>query len=215
MKQRSNKNWQTRSGVYDSLNTEYLDFDEDYPVLSSITNINSFEVVVCNNYKHIKSNSLVNTFVDDYILERFWNNPLKYVNYFKESRYVLSPDFSILIDMPKPMAQWNVFRNRFVGKIWENEGLTVIPTVSWGNEKTFDFSFEGLTNNTVVAISNIGCRNEEQKLIFDKGYKELINKVTPSAILFWCNKKYRSFYQNEEIIFIDSFWDLKRKQNKI
>jgi hypothetical protein len=214
MIQRSSHNWQTRSGVFDALNTRFLTFTEDYPVLSSIFNIDDFEVTMCNNYKKIGQNSLVSSFLDDYILERYWNDPIRYLSVFKGAKYVLSPDFSLLIGMPIPMQQWNVYRNRLVGYVWQSEGIKVIPTVSWSDYKSFDFCFNGIDKGSVVAISNTGCRNDEQKKYFDDGFNELIKKIQPSKIIFQCNKKYRHFYNEENIIIIESFWDNKRKQLK-
>jgi hypothetical protein len=213
MEHRSNHNWQTRSGVYDSLNLRYLTSNHDYPILSSIFNLTDFNVVMCNNYKKITSSSLVSFFVDDYILERYWNNPTRYLNIFKKAKYVLSPDFSLLVGMPKPMQQWNVYRNRLIGFIWQSEGIKVIPTISWSDYRSFDFCFEGVEKNSIVAISNIGCRNDEQKKYFDHGLNEMIKKINPGAVIFQCNKKYKEHYKHESFIFVDSYWDSKRKNN--
>ena len=74
--------------------------------------------------------------------------------------------------------------------------------------------FKGIAKNSVVAISNTGCRNDEQKKYFDAGFNEMIKQIEPSKIIFQCNKKFRQFYNDENIIFIESFWDNKRKQLK-
>lgn len=214
MIQRSSHRWQTRSGVFDALNIRFLTFTEDYPVLSSIFNIYDFDVIMCNNYKKIGENSLVSSFLDDYILERYWNDPIRYLSIFKNAKYVLSPDFSLLLGMPRPMQEWNVYRNRLVGYVWQSEGIKVIPTISWSDKSSFDFCFKGVEKNSVVAVSNTGCRNDKQKEYFDLGFNEMKNVIEPSKIIFQCNKKYRQFYNNENIIFIESFWDNKRNQLK-
>jgi hypothetical protein len=213
MNERSFHNWQTKSGVYDALNLSYVDFDEDYPVLSSIQDLTNFNVVSCNNYKGMTGDSLVSTFVYDSILERFWNNPMKYVDIFNKVKYVLSPDFSLLIGMPRPVQQWNVYRNRLIGYIWQRAGINIIPTISWSDDSSFEFCFRGVGLSSIVAVSNIGCRNEKQKEYFDNGFNEMIRQISPSKIIFQCNKKYKESYQRPEIIFIDSYWDKKRKDN--
>lgn len=215
MKQRSSHNWKTKSGGWDSLNTTLINFSQDYPILSSILQVDVFQLVMCNNYKALTDKSLVSMFVDDYILERYWNDPTKYINYFKNVQYLMSPDFTIYVDMPQPMQMWNVYRNRLVGYVWQCAGINVIPTISWGDANTFDFCFEGVEIGSVVAVSNIGCRNEEHKRYFDSGFVEMQKRIKPKQIVFLCNKKYRKYYQQENTVFIDSFWDLKRKQNKI
>ncbi len=214
MDQRSSNNWKTKSGGWDSLNTSLVDFYEDYPVLSSIMNAFDYQLVMCNDYKNINSNSLVSMFVDDYILERYWNNPLKYIEYFKTAKYVMSPDYSLLIGMPKPMMEWNIYRNRLVGYVWQTAGINIIPTISWSDESSFDFCFEGVSVGSAVSISNIGCRNESQKYYFDIGFEKMKDVINPSTILFQCNRKYKEVYKDENIVFIDSFWDKKRKQLK-
>lgn len=212
MKLRSSDNWKAKSGGWDSLNINTIDFHQDYPVLSSILDDIDIQLVMCNDYRKINQNSVVSTFIDDYILERYWNNPIKYINYFNKAKYVMSPDFSLLIGMPKPMQQWNVYRNRLVGYVWQNAGINVIPTISWSNRSSFDFCFEGVSVGSCVAVSNIGCRNEENKYHFDLGFKMMKEILIPKNILFQCNNKYRDQYKDDNIIFLDSFWDNKRKQ---
>jgi len=214
MKQRSSDNWETKPGGWDSLNTELIDFHLDFPVLSSILQVCSFQLVVCNNYKAISEQSLISTFVDDYILERYWNNPKKYIEYFKKAKYVMSPDYSLLLGMPKPMQMWNIYRNRLVGYVWQSAGLNVIPTISWSDKSSFEYCFEGVGHGSVVAISNIGCRNEENKYYFDAGFDELKKRINPAQILFQCNKKYKQQYTDGRIVFVDSYWENNRKQFK-
>lgn len=214
MKQRSSDNWKTKSGSWDALNTELIDFHLDYPILSSILQVDEFQIVMCNNYKAITEQSLISTFLDDYILERYWNDPKKYIEYFKKAKYVMSPDFSLLIGMPKPMQMWNVYRNRLVGYIWQTAGINVIPTISWSDKSSFEYCFEGVEIGSVVAVSNIGCRNEDHKTFFDAGFNEMIQRIKPKKILFQCNRKYKEQYKDDRIIFVGSFWNNKCKQLK-
>jgi hypothetical protein len=210
MKTRSSNNWKSKSGGWDSLNIELIDFYNDYPNLSSIELLTYFETVICNNYKNINDQSLVSTFVDDYILERFWNNPSKYIGVFNRAKYVMSPDYSLLIGMPKPMQMWNVYRNRLVGHVWQKAGINVIPTISWSDSSSFDYCFDGVSYGSVVAISNIGCRNDDNLRYFNNGYNMMIKKINPKQIVFQCSKKYRKEYSDDKTIFVDSFWDIKR-----
>jgi len=149
-------------------------------------------------------------FLDDYILERFWNRPLNYLERFKDCT-VMSPDFSLLVGMPEPLQMFQVYRNRLVGYIWQSKGLNVVPCISWSDKQSFEYCFNGVEVGSVVAISNVGCRNLDNKKFFDSGFDAMIEKLKPSKILFMCNKKFRSEYKQENIIFIDSFFDKKRK----
>ena len=215
MNQRSSHNWKSKSGTWDSLNLTFVDFKQDYPVLSSFLAIDISIVTNCNDYQSLTNDSLVSMFVDDYILERYWNNPIKYVNYYKECHGVMSPDFSLLIGMPIPLQQYNVYRNRMVGYIWQTRGINVIPTVSWSDEKSFSFAFNGIKKGSVVAVSNIGCRNEQHKTYFDKGFEEMKRQKQPKTIIFQANNKYKLQYQSENVKFIDSYWNKKKRINML
>jgi hypothetical protein len=210
MKTKSSHNWKTKSGTWDSLNLSLIDFNNDNISLSSLYKLDScFNICICNNYKNITDNSLINMFVDDYILERFWNNPNKYINIFKKAKYVMTPDFSLYVDMPKVMQEWNIYRNRLVGYVWQKAGLNIIPTITWSDEKSFKFCFDNIEKNSNVAVSNIGCRNELMKHYFDAGFEEMKSIIKPTQIIFQCSRKYKECYTDKNIIFIDSFWNIK------
>jgi hypothetical protein len=185
--------------------------DEDFPVLSSLKLNQGFASVSCNDYGAYGSNSLVNMFVDDYVLERYWRNPIKYITQFKSVAAVMSPDFSLFIGMPRPLLQFNVYRNRFVGSVWQHHGINVIPTVSWADESSFDFCFEGVKTGSIVAVSNTGLKNEYQKAFFDNGFEQMKKRIEPKLILFQCHKNKRHLYSEKNIIFLDSFFERKRK----
>lgn len=214
MNNRSSYKWKCKPGGWDVLNTELINFNEDYPQIGNVREVSSFVTTICNDYKKISQYSLISTFVDDYILERYWNNPLKYVAYYKTGKYVMSPDYSLLVGMPEPMQKWNLYRNRLVGHVWQEHGLNVIPTISWSDELSLNYYLNGINKNMVVAVSNCGVRNENHKKYFDAGFFKMVEKINPSQIIFQCNSKYKCEYSQSNIIFIDSFWDFKRK-NKI
>ena len=59
----------------------------------------------------------IHMFIDDYQFERIWNTPERYVNVLKQYDCVLTPDFSLYMDMPRAMKVWNIYRSRsIVGK---------------------------------------------------------------------------------------------------
>lgn len=65
--------------------------------------------------KHYQSG--IHMFIDDYQFERIWNTPERYVNVLKQYDCVLTPDFSLYMDMPRAMKVWNIYRSRsIVGK---------------------------------------------------------------------------------------------------
>lgn len=210
---KSRKNWSSLPGGWDALHLEHLYFEGDYPeIYSDVIPIKSCKLVAIHDNNAIKENCFVHSFVNDYLQERFWNCPGRYVEKFKKCAAVMSPDFSLLLNMPKPLQTYNVYRNRYVGFMWQIAGVKIIPTVTWSDKDSFEFCFNGIGYNSVVAVSNIGCKTEQQKKYFDAGYNEMIDRINPKKIIFMCVKKLIHEYENERVIFIDSHFDKKRKQ---
>lgn len=109
-----------------------------------------------------KYESGIHFFLDDYQFERLWRSPQTYINMLSKFDCVLTPDFSLYTDMPKAMMIWNTYRSRLLGNFWQQEGLTVVPTVSWADEDSFDFCFDGLPLNSILAISTVGIKQTEK-----------------------------------------------------
>ena len=106
----------------------------------------------------------------------------------KQYDCIFSPDFSLYMDMPMPMKIWNIYRSRLIGQYYQNQGIKVIPTISWAEKETFKFCFEGIPKGSIVTISTIGVkRNEEALKIWKDGVDELIKRIKPSTIfnIWW------------------------------
>ena len=131
----------------------------------------------------------IHFFIDDYQFERTWNDPEKYIEVLKDYECILSPDFSLYMDMPMPMKIWNVYRSRQIGAYYQNCGLKVIPTISWAEVSTFQFAFKGIEKGSVVAVSTIGVKEDENALkIWAAGMEAMIEQIEPSIILCYGGK---------------------------
>lgn len=131
-------------------------------------------------------NTGIHFYLDDYQFERIWNDPDKYIDVLKEYQCILSPDFSLYMDMPMPMKIWNIYRSRQIGSYYQSLGIKVIPTISWAEKETFDFCFEGIPIGSIVSISTIGVkRNKEALKIWHDGVDEMIKRIKPSKILIY------------------------------
>ena len=130
---------------------------------------------------------MVHFFLYDYRFERVWKNPDSDIEKLSLYRAVLSPDFSMYLEMAPVMQLYNVFRNRWCGAYWASKGIRVIPTVNWGNESTFDFCFEGIEKGSVVAVSTYMAsahdNRQDQKEWFMSGYNEMLRRIEPEKIV--------------------------------
>ena len=123
----------------------------------------------------------VHFYVDDYRMEALYSNPDKYINRLSQYRFVITPDYSLYRDMPRAIQLMNTFKSRWCGAYWQSKGLTVIPTVSWGLAPSFEFCFDGVEQNSIVAIGMIGCK--QNKLHFLRGYNAMLERSAPSQII--------------------------------
>lgn len=107
----------------------------------------------------------IHFYTDDRRFECVWNNPKAYLRRFKQFDGCLSADFSLYRDMLLSMQIWNTYRNRTLTFWMQSNQINVIPNVQWGDERSYDFCFDGIPKNAVVAISTNGCIQEKTDCI--------------------------------------------------
>lgn len=141
-------------------------------------------------FNYIKSTpdheKTVHFFIDDYQFERIWNSPDEIIERIRPFAASLTPDFSLYMDMPMAMKIWNVYRSRLIGQMMQDRGIVVIPTLSWAEDTTYEFCFDGLEHGGVYAVSTVGVmRSTAAKETFADGLKEAIFRLEPKAILLY------------------------------
>ena len=128
----------------------------------------------------------IHFFIDDYQFSRLWERPDDYLNLLKKFGCVLTPDFSTYTDFPKSVQIYNHFRKHWLGAYWQMNGLTVIPTISWSDEDSFQWCFDGEPTGGTVAVSSVGTqKNMESKRLFLQGYEEMLSRLTPETVIFY------------------------------
>ena len=123
----------------------------------------------------------VHFFVDDYRFKGIYDNPERTFKKYAQYNFLLSPDFSTYTDMNLWRQLESVAKNRWVGAYWQSKGLKVIPTISWGLSQSFEFCFDGVETNSIVAIGMIGCK--QTKMQFMRGYNAMLEKIQPIKII--------------------------------
>lgn len=124
-------------------------------------------------------------FVDDYQFIRLWTNPDSYLPLLDKFKYVLSPDFSTYTDYPLVMQLYSHYRKHWLAAYWQAHGIKVIPTVSWSDESSFAWCFDGEPVGGAVAISSVGTQmSKAGREGFLRGYNEMMERLKPETILF-------------------------------
>lgn len=127
----------------------------------------------------------VHFFLSDYQFSRVWSSPEIYQQMLSRFRYVCTPDFSLYTDFPVAVQLYNHYRKHWLGAWWQSFGMQVIPTVSWSDERSFDWCFDGDPSGGVVAVSSVGTQmNARSRELFYRGYNEMLQRLQPEHILF-------------------------------
>ena len=125
-------------------------------------------------------------FVDDYQFERVWTTPGAYLECLRGYDCVLTPDFSLYMDMPDAMQQWNRYRSAALGRYWAENGLTVVPTLSWAQPSSYAFCFKGIPRRSTVAASTVGvARDKAAQAVWRDGMREAMRRLEPARVLLY------------------------------
>lgn len=136
------------------------------------------------SYKAASSKQWVHFYTHDRHFERVWNNPARYLPLFQRFAGVITPDFSLYREMPLAMQIWNTYRNRALAFWLQREGVAIVPNVRWGDERTYEFAFEGLPQGGTVAVSTNGTvRNKVNREYFKAGLARMVEALRPATII--------------------------------
>ena len=161
---------------------------------------------------HKRKDVGIHFFLDDYQFERVWRRPWKYVEILRNFPFVLSPGFSLYVDMPMPMKIWNNWRRQFVAEYWQHNGITVVPTVMWAEERTWQFCFDGIEPGGTIAVSTQGSAISKQgRELWKIGMKEAIRRLRPHTILHY-GKPLDFEFGDIRVVFYDNIIIKKLRQ---
>ena len=132
----------------------------DIPQIQPVSYRGRYEWIGFNYAKSCKTGSMekgVHFFLDDYQFKRLWPDIDRYIPLFHRFGYVMSPDFSTYTDYPVAIQIYNHYRKHWIGAYLQDEGIQVIPTISWGEAQSFEWCFDGEPVGGTVAISSVGA----------------------------------------------------------
>lgn len=178
--------------------------------------------VDCNNwigFNYAKScsdpvNTGLHFFIDDYQFSRLWTHPDQYINMLQNFDVVCTPDFSTYTDFPMAVQIYNHYRKHWLGAYWQCHGLTVIPTISWGDHNSYKWCFDGEPVGGCVAVSAVGTQlNKEASALFNYGFQEMIWRLHPVQIYLYGEAPWDVYEYDIDIVKIDSFQQKWRVKN--
>lgn len=181
---KSNPNrWQSLPGSFDALNTRDILYSDNQWGIPQIKKARAIPEWLAPYRTRFRSRRKLNLsqggyhfFIPDHKIKCVWERPQVAIKFIQKLPVVLSPNFSL---GQNSFAEQLLatYQNRWCGAWWQSQGLTVIPSISWADETSYDFCFAGVQSGSVVAISG---QNYEQ---FPNGFDEMISRLSPVKIL--------------------------------
>lgn len=177
----------------------------DIPVIEK-TNFVPGNLIGFNYAKSTKQRDTgIHFFIDDYQFERLWTSPDKYIDLLSEFECVLTPDFSLYLDMPLAIKIWNVYRSRLIGQMMQDAGITVIPTIQFAGEETYCFAFDGLPEGGTVATSTVGVMNDSSSRdLWKKGMEEAVKRLKPKTLIIYGSDRIEFDHGDLEIKYFEA-----------
>lgn len=160
----------------------------DIPCLAPVPEVPDLKWIPFNaaNTQQHRASCGIHFFLDDYIFERCWRDPDRYTRLMKQFGAVMSPDFSLFTDYPYPVQLYNHWRKHQLAVYWHQQGIVVIPSICWSDERSFDWCFEGEPAGSVVAVSSVGTqKNPVARRLFQAGYEEMCRRLKPCTVIFY------------------------------
>jgi hypothetical protein len=124
-----------------------------------------------------------------------WNNSIAALDILRHFSGVITPDFSTYQDFPEPVKIYNTYRMRAFGYWLGKNGISVINNVRWGTEETWKYCWDGISQNSIIAIGTVGGnpRRTVDRQRFITGFQEAIVVLSPKTILVYGSAKYPCF----------------------
>lgn len=116
-----------------------------------------------------------------------WLYPDKALGIIKHFNGVITPDFSTYIDFPDAIKRYNTYRMRAFGHWMYLNQVPVINNVRWGTEETWSYCFDGIPQNSIIAIGSVASKlkSSVNRFIFEIGLQEAIKVINPSQIIIY------------------------------
>ncbi|MCM1224562.1 MAG: DUF4417 domain-containing protein, partial [Lachnospiraceae bacterium] len=152
------------------------------PINADVTGLTPVPFHMANKEKNPRQ-AVLHCFTEDYRFEGLWKEPLKSIDTLLNFKYVCPCDFSVYSNMPLVLQIYNVYRDRAIHHFLTCCGVKCIPVVVWSDERSFDWCFDGLPQNSTLAVSTNGCHTIRAREYYKHGFAEMCKWLNPNRVI--------------------------------
>lgn len=148
----------------------------------------AFSDAISSGYR--EREGFVHFYEDDANIERFWNNPKKYLPRLEEFDGLIAPDFSVCYDFPVAIKVTNTYKNLACGSWLQRQGREVIPNVRCELDNT-DWSLPALPRHSVIAFgARASIKRVDDRCRFVSMVRAAVDELQPTAIVWYGSDAY-------------------------
>lgn len=143
---------------------------------------------ICRWKPEYGTNCGIHCFAEDVDLEGpIWRRLEQTTKRIMDCKLLVAPDYSLFINPDFDSLNRNQIRkSRLVTAFWQSCGLQVVPLASWGNVDSFRYCFDGLPQNSVIALSAVCCKKSLKAWnLWKYAVMTLCEKLNPTRLLIY------------------------------
>jgi hypothetical protein len=146
------------------------------------------------------SGMVLGFYVCDTRFECVWRQPERYVDLFLRHHIttLCEPDFSVWTNDAVAIQVYNIYRTRWLARYWQDHDLIIIPSLSWSDERSFAFCFEGIPHHAPVVAceSRTAGATDTDRRSFLCGLEEGVRRVQPATVCIYGGEQHRFWLQD-------------------
>lgn len=120
---------------------------------------------------------------------RLFHTPKKYLYFLKKCAVVIGPDLSQLVYMDEMSRYFHAWHNRAMSAWLQQNGVNIIPNVTWSRRDSFEYSYTGMPKHSIVAVNCTGILGHDVSMyMWREGYKNVALPLEPSIIIRYGDK---------------------------
>lgn len=158
------------------------------PIVNRYTGPVDFNVFpFAERKKHSGIQEGLHFFTDDYkycsaITANLERTTYSMINY----DFLYEPDCSLYVGDKKGFNIQSIIISRFAAAYWQSCGFNVIPVASWGDVNSFEYCFEGLPTESVIAVCGIGHSHcTAAKTLWEYAINTLVTLKHPTHLIIF------------------------------
>lgn len=158
-----------------------------FPILHAYNGPVNFQFVpYIDRKKYDGLHHAIHFFLYDYRFKGLWSKLAERTYEMCDYRLLLTPDYSLAVDVPDFCNKYHLYLTRFIGAYWQQCGYDVLPTASWGNVNSFKYCFEGLPEHSKLAVSGMGHqKSRAHTALWHEALLELERQKSPTLIVVY------------------------------